>query len=281
MKFITSATQMFGLLSCVQHTLVKADTDTLSFKYGGHPVLYASDTNQSDEELLDYIRSIPIRDGYTILESEIVLPMTTTQVYSNFFMTDSKFSVDQALKDLGDSFTDEPEWERATSGFNVDGYKVLKTRTTKFTSQLPSNVLSDTIDNTRNSYLLEASKKSLIIKDVITGSGFHWADSFKTSFLWEVYQTAESEAHQSVLRQSWVFEWVDEPWVGSGTIHDNAVDKVTTTAKYIFDTHFPRSVKKYNLEEKRKAAKSFEAAANGYFEEIVSDMEDLKHTVSH
>ena len=77
-----------------------------------------------------------------------------------------------------------------------------------------------------------------------------------------------------------MFEWVDEPWVGSGTIKDNAFDKVTTTAKYIFDTHFPRSVKKYNLEEKRKAAKSFEAAANGYFEEIVSDMEDLKHTVS-
>ena len=98
-------------------------------------------------------------------------------------------------------------------------------------SKLPANPMSTTINNERNSYLLKRSDTALQIEDVNTGSGFKYADSCRQTIFWEVYQpTADSE--KSVMRVSWRFEWIDKPWVGSGSIQETSTKKVQQTVVF-------------------------------------------------
>ena len=65
-----------------------------------------------DEELKEYVQSIPLRKHFTQLESEFIVPMNVGGVWTNFFEpnSDGTYSMDKALLDLNEVFHDEGTW---------------------------------------------------------------------------------------------------------------------------------------------------------------------------
>ena len=48
----------------------------------------------SDEELLKFIRDIPLKKGYKNVADELIMPMTVTEVWENFFSDGAQFDMD-------------------------------------------------------------------------------------------------------------------------------------------------------------------------------------------
>lgn len=138
--------------------------------------------------------------------------MNITEVWTAFFADDAKYSLDNALLDLGEKFETIGKWSEGKPGEMHEGTQIILHRKVTSVSKLPSNPMSSTVNDERNSYVLMQSDLGLQIEDVHTGSGFKYADTTRSTLLWEVYQpTADSE--KSVLRVSWRFEWLNKPWL--------------------------------------------------------------------
>ena len=147
----------------------------------------------SDDELVKFMKDKAMRPEYIKLEYEYVLPMNISEVWSAFFDDNAQYSFDLALKDLGDKFGSIGQWKEGARGETHEGANVIMHRKVTSISKLPSNPMSTTINNERNSYLLKRDDTSLQIEDVNTGSGFKYADSSRQTIYWEVYQpTPES-----------------------------------------------------------------------------------------
>ena len=102
-----------------------------------------------------------MKPDYNKLEKEMVLAMNITEVWTAFFADDAKYSLNNALIDLGDKFTSIGKWKDAKSGDKHEGADVIQHRRVTSVSKLPSNPLSTTINDERNSYLMVKSDTAL------------------------------------------------------------------------------------------------------------------------
>jgi len=97
----------------------------------------ATDKTPTNENLLDFVKTVPLPEGYTLNRSEIILPMNVTAAWQCFFAIDSMFNFDEALKALGDVYTLESDWSTPSTSMEVDGFSVLKQRRVLSTTRLP------------------------------------------------------------------------------------------------------------------------------------------------
>ena len=142
-----------------------------------------------DEDLLRYIREIPLQKGYKLSHDEMVLPITVQELWDNFFDDYATFSFDDVGGAVGLFFDSKTDWEDTDETYN--GQSVLKKQVTKMKIELPINPIARYIDNTRTSYLLKQSATALVVHSKERGSGFMYADSYVTEMRWEVYQPTE------------------------------------------------------------------------------------------
>lgn len=104
--------------------------------------------------------------------------MNISEVWNNYFALDSPYSFDKALLDLGEVFSEQGAWEEPSDDYKeFESQSVLKHRQVVSVAKLPKNPVSSTIDNKRNSYLLQFSDTALAIQDTNDGSGFMYADA--------------------------------------------------------------------------------------------------------
>lgn len=162
----------------------------------------ADDTGMSDKELKKWMEKIGLNEGFEKLETEYVLPMNIEEVWAIFFADDAKYNFDNAMVDLGDILESIGKWKNYEKLHDEE--RVLKHRVITSIDKLPSNPLSTTVENTRNSYLLQKSDTELVVEDMNTGAGFKYADTALTRIRWEIYQPTAS-SQKSVLRVSWKF----------------------------------------------------------------------------
>lgn len=65
----------------------------------------------TDEEIKKWMKKIGLKEGFEKLETEYVLPMNITEVWTAFFDDDAKYNFDNALKDLGEEFESIGKWK--------------------------------------------------------------------------------------------------------------------------------------------------------------------------
>ena len=105
-------------------------------------------TEPLDEELLAFVRNIPLMEGYSILASEYVFPWSVNEVWDNIYDSGAPYSFDIALEDLGDVFITNSDWENPeTDDSFIDGqeYQLQKTAFSK--SKLPPNPFYSWVNN--------------------------------------------------------------------------------------------------------------------------------------
>jgi len=109
------------------------------------------------------MKNVKVKKDFIKLEKEYVLPMNIQEVWDLFFNDDAKSPFVKAEEDLGDKFTSIGKWKEYTK--KHDGENSLKHRKVTSIAKLPSNAMSTTINNERNSYLLKLSDTELVIED--------------------------------------------------------------------------------------------------------------------
>lgn len=57
------------------------------------------------EELLNFVRDIPLASGYKQVQDEFILPFTIDEVWDLFFEDGARFDLVNAYKELGDRTT--------------------------------------------------------------------------------------------------------------------------------------------------------------------------------
>ena len=162
----------------------------------------AESDDMTDEEIKKWMKKIGLKEGFEKLETEYVLPMNIEEVWAIFFADDAKYNFDNAMVDLGDILESIGKWKNYDELHDEE--RVLKHRVITSIDKLPSNPLSTTVENTRNSYLLQKSDTELVVEDMNMGAGFKYANTALTRIRWEIYQPTAS-SQKSVLRVSWKF----------------------------------------------------------------------------
>lgn len=56
----------------------------------------------SDKALIAYSRTKKMKKDFHLTQKEMVLPMTVTELWDNFFSNEAMFNMDKALKAIGD-----------------------------------------------------------------------------------------------------------------------------------------------------------------------------------
>lgn len=196
----------------------------------------------SDLELLGFVKDIPLQKNFQLSHDEMVLPITVTELWENFFDDYALYSFDDVGVATGVYYNSKTEWEETDQTFK--GKEVLKTQVTEMKIELPPNPLASYIDNQRTSYLLEQSPTTMVIHSKDLGSGMMYADRYVTEMRWEAYQPTE-DSQSCVIRHSFMFKWLDEPWLVGSVLQAAVQEKIKTTAKYTLDYYLMDKVVAY------------------------------------
>ena len=77
---------------------------------------------------------MPLPKGYTRPTPDMVIPMSVTDVFRNYFKNDAPYSFDKAMEAIGHEFIERSYWERPSDTTSISKRRVF----TK--SKLPSFV---------------------------------------------------------------------------------------------------------------------------------------------
>ena len=64
----------------------------------------------TDTGLIEYVQSIPLEDGYSLLATEFLLPWSVDEAWANIFDYEAPYSFDYALEELGDVIMEDSDW---------------------------------------------------------------------------------------------------------------------------------------------------------------------------
>lgn len=56
------------------------------------------------------MKSIKVKSGYKMNQHELVLPMSVSEVWDNFFGDDPMFSMEESYSDIGDKLKSQSKW---------------------------------------------------------------------------------------------------------------------------------------------------------------------------
>lgn len=64
----------------------------------------------SDEALIAYTKDQKLKKDFNLTQKEMVLPMTVTELWENFFSNEALFEMDKALEAIGDKEVRPSRW---------------------------------------------------------------------------------------------------------------------------------------------------------------------------
>ena len=109
---------------------------------------WQTEINPTDDLLLNWIRKdFKLADGFELTHDEMVLPLTVTELWDNFFADYAPYSFDDVAGSLGFLLNSKTEWlppkpEEAM----FKGQPVIKRQVVEMKTMLPPNPFSRYID---------------------------------------------------------------------------------------------------------------------------------------
>ena len=204
---------------------------------------------ETDEELLEFMRSIPLHEGMTLATTEMILPMTVDEVWTAIWSDQRTYNLDATLSFFGDQLLKSPNWQTSAVD-QMDGVAVMGQRDIESKVKLPPNPFFTYARNVSYNFLLRQDETGMIVYLDNKVSGALYADAIDSWLRWEVYQPTP-QSTRAVIRNSYGMAWNYKPWVATGLMWECAEKKIKESIEYIFDNFLLQTAEDF-LERKRE-----------------------------
>lgn len=144
----------------------------------------------TEKEIIDHVKSLPIKDGFTKLKDEFVFDLNIVDVWYNFFGNNAPFALDFGIEPTGTELIGMTDWQDSEVQQLSNGDHIIKTRIVHTRTHMPPIVaatIAEYIPTERNSYLTEMGHEGFALEDYNRGYDFPFAESFLNVFRIEVF----------------------------------------------------------------------------------------------